>query len=202
MTGVAVTVEAQSVTLALAGLARRLTDMSHPMALIGAALVNAKDLGFRSESDPWGKPWQELADSTIARRRKRSNRILRDTGHLQDSISAQSDATSVTLGLGVGTPQLGTVAKYAAAHQFGADVQHKARSGSVYFRQKKDGSIGTKFVKKSKSNFAQDVTIGAHTTHIPPRPFLPLDPSGNADIPPAVLANILGILKAHLDVQA
>lgn len=67
----------------------------------------------------------------------------------------------------------GTSLPYVAAIQeFGATIQIQAHTKELYFKQGKNGAIGNKFVKKSKSNFAQEVNVGAYTVFIPPRPFM------------------------------
>ncbi|HBI6270473.1 TPA: phage virion morphogenesis protein, partial [Serratia marcescens] len=57
-------------------------------------------------------------------------------------------------------------------HQFGATIEIAARSQQAYYRQKKNGEIDNRFVRKSKSNFAQWHTIPAHQVTIPARPWL------------------------------
>lgn len=67
----------------------------------------------------------------------------------------------------------GTSLPYVAAIQeFGATVSIPAHSKEMYFNQNRDGSVGNKFVKRSKSNFAQTASVGAYTVFIPPRPFM------------------------------
>lgn len=64
------------------------------------------------------------------------------------------------------------VAQNLARHEFGAEVKREARKQTIYFKQNKDGTVKNRFVKKSKSNFSQEVDVGAHTYNIPARaPF-------------------------------
>ena len=65
-----------------------------------------------------------------------------------------------------------SIAEYAAMNEFGGTITVPARQSEVYFKKKKDGTVGNRFVKKSKSNFAQPVIIPAHTVTIPSRPFM------------------------------
>lgn len=67
-----------------------------------------------------------------------------------------------------GTP----VAEYAAYNEYGATIEIPERTQTLYFKRKRDGSVGNRFVKKGKSDFAQDATVKAHTVTIPSRPFL------------------------------
>lgn len=66
-----------------------------------------------------------------------------------------------------GTP----VAQIAAVQEFGGEIDVPAREQEIYFKQGKNGVVGNKFVKKSKSNFSQTVNVPAHKIVIPPRPF-------------------------------
>ena len=67
-----------------------------------------------------------------------------------------------------GTP----VAEYAAYNEYGATIEIPERTQTLYFKRKRDGSVGNRFVKKGKSDFAQDASVKAHTVTIPSRPFL------------------------------
>lgn len=192
MTGVAVSVDCVEVTLALSRLAKRLGDLRPAMAEIGAAMVNAKDLGFRAESDPWGKAWAPLSAVTFARRRKGSKRILRDTGHLQDSIAYTADGDSATMGVGVG---VSTNVKYAGTHQFGARMGEYGRYSQVSRRSKfKEGD----FRRNAGTVKGFPIPWG----DIPARPFLPLSPAGSVDLPQPLLDGILDILRAHVEQSA
>jgi phage virion morphogenesis protein len=162
------------------------------MRSIGQTLVAATDLAFRSQKDPWGQAWKPLAASTLRGRRKGkgsgSDKILRDTGRLSNSITYRAERASV---------QVGTNVIYAAIHQFGGSIDVAARNATVYFRQnKRTGEEGNRFVRKSKSNFAQDVTIGAHKITIPARPFLPVRAGG--DLPADTRDDVLDILRRYL----
>ena len=163
MTGLSVAVDSTEVTLALNKMAARLGDMRPAMELIGQAMVTEKDLGFRAQTDPWGNPWAKLSAVTMAKRRGTSAQILRDTGRLQNSISASADASSVVVG---------TNAKYAATHQFGAKQ-------GAYGRTKRGGPIPC--------------------GDIPRRAMLPLDQSGNIAMLQDQVQDILGILRLHLE---
>lgn len=66
-----------------------------------------------------------------------------------------------------GTP----VAQIAAVQEFGGEIDVPARTQDLNFKQKKNGDVGNRFVKKGKGDFVQIVTIPAHKIVIPPRPF-------------------------------
>lgn len=61
------------------------------------------------------------------------------------------------------------VAPILAAHEFGAEIDMPERAQAMHFKQNRDGSVGNRFVKKDKSDFAQDATVGAHTITLPAR---------------------------------
>lgn len=102
---------------------------------------------------------------------KRGGQTLVDTAILRNSIHGQS---------GHGFARVGTDVIYAAIHQLGGDITMPARNQVNAFRP------GGKFMsrKKAMSSKAKSIKIwagriGAHTIHIPARPFLPVDAQGN-----------------------
>ncbi|PZA07787.1 MULTISPECIES: phage virion morphogenesis protein [unclassified Meiothermus] len=116
----------------LEGLERRLRSMRdlslRPAARkIGEALVSSSIRRFNEQKAPDGTPWQPLAASTIAPRKRdftRSGRlrksaerrlvnrkILIQTARLRNSIAFTVNGTTVAVGTNV---------VYAATHQFGA----------------------------------------------------------------------------------
>ena len=117
MSGFSVQVDDAQVRAALATLSARMGDLSPAMRSIGQTLVAATDLAFRSQKDPWGQAWKPLAASTLRGRRKGkgsgSDKILRDTGRLSNSITYRAERASV---------QVGTNVIYAAIHQFGGSI--------------------------------------------------------------------------------
>lgn len=174
-----VSVDVGTAGKALGDLLERLGDLTTPLNDIAEYLHQSTDDRFRQQIGPDGSPWAPLAPSTLAR--KKGGRILRDKGTLQDTLrhSVSNDELS-----------FGTDRPYGAIHQLGGKVQHAARSQQVYFRQGKDGSVGSRFVKKSKSNFSQWVTRGAHDSEIKARPYLGLSPDDDVEI--------LEIIKEYL----
>lgn len=100
-------------------MAARARDLSPAMQAAAEAVVKHVSDRFRSKTDPEGAPWQPLAQSTVARRRKGSSSILTDTGVLKNSIAVTSGKRSVTFGTNV---------PYAGIHQFGGRA---GRGGSA-----------------------------------------------------------------------
>ena len=190
MSGFSIQVEDAQLTAALLALRARLGNLQPVMASIGQRLVTQADLSFRGERDPWGAAWQRLSQSTLRQRRGTSAKILRDTGHLAGSFSYRASADQVVVGTNV---------IYATIHQFGGEIQRKAHTKTLYFRTNKAGTVvGNRFVKKGRSNFAQDAHVNAYVQRIPRRAFLPIDASGRADLPMATVAAILADLRTSL----
>ncbi|OOF84641.1 hypothetical protein BKG93_06665 [Rodentibacter ratti] len=67
------------------------------------------------------------------------------------------------------------VAYIAAVHEYGAVISVPERKATIHRKINKKGEwtnkYGSRFVKKSQSNFDTDVTIPAHTIKIEARPF-------------------------------
>lgn len=83
--------------------------------------------------------------------------------------------SEVTIGVHEGEFNKGdSIAEYAAANEFGANINIAARSQQQYRSINKSGNFNKKgrFVRKEKSNFASWATIGASTINIPERSFM------------------------------
>lgn len=97
--------------------------------------------------------------------KRAGGQILQLSGRLAASTVQESDNDSASVG---------TNSVYGPIHQFGGEIKRKARKQDMHFRQKKNGEVGNRFVKKSKSNFVQTAAVGAYTIKMPARPFLHL----------------------------
>ena len=66
------------------------------------------------------------------------------------------------------------LAELAVIHDFGATIHVAARRQTVFHKISKKGKFlrQGRFSKASRSNFARDVDVGAHTINIPSRPFM------------------------------
>jgi len=98
---------------------------------------------------------------------------LRKTSRLMDSI------THNVLQSGV---EIGTDVVYGAIHHFGGEIRHEARMRRTYFRQGRDGTVGNRFVRKSRSNFMQESMGKAYIINMPARPFLGLTEQDEQDV--------------------
>ncbi|MBP2843749.1 phage virion morphogenesis protein [Pseudomonas sp. PNP] len=151
-------------------LIERLGSLRTPLNDIAEYLHMSTDARARRQVAPDGTPWAPLSPRTLAR--KKGNKILRDSGALLDTLRHQ--VTDDGLDFGTDRP-------YGAIHQDGGKIEHAARSQRVYFKEK-GGVVGNRFVKKSKSNFAQWVTHGARSVEMPARPYLGLSSEDEAEI--------------------
>ena len=159
----------------LTQLSQRLTHRGPLMRKLAGIMHNAVDENFEAEGRP---KWLGI--------KHRQGRVLRDSGALQNSISERADDD---------TAEVGTNLVYAAIHQFGGEIKRAARSQQAYFHQRKNGSVGNRFVKKSRSNFSQWVTIGSGVVNMPARPYLSLTHEDEAEIVDTVnqyLSEVLG----------
>jgi phage virion morphogenesis protein len=156
------------------------------------SLLTLVKKGMEKEQSPDGIPWKQLAPATVKARRRRGkgpHPMLRDHGYLSGSLHNEETDNSV---------YVATNWPYAAAHQFGARIKHKARTATLFFYREKNGKVGRRFVKEDKSNFAQQARIGAHETVIPARPYL-FTQAGR--VPEPWMGRMTGILLRRMGVK-
>ncbi|MBA6088587.1 phage virion morphogenesis protein [Pseudomonas monteilii] len=165
-----VAIDTSAVGRELELLIERLGSLRTPLNDIAEYLHISTDARARRQVAPDGTPWAPLSPRTLAR--KKGNKILRESGALLDTLRHQ--VTDDGLDFGTDRP-------YGAIHQDGGKIEHAARSQQVYFKEK-GGVVGNRFVKKSKSNFAQWVTQGARSVEMPARPYLGLSSEDEAEI--------------------
>jgi phage virion morphogenesis protein len=190
MTSVAMTVtlDDAAANAAMQRLAGFGSERAHAMwDAIGAAMVSSTQLRFREQHDPEGAPW------------KPSQRALRTgTATLIEHGYLLASQTHNVLDGGDGV-EWGSALVYAAIHQTGGDIHRESHERTIYRKVSKSGELGSRFVKKKDSNFAQDVHVGAYDIHIPARPYLGVDAEDEATIE-TIAANHLH--AALMDQQA
>jgi phage virion morphogenesis protein len=131
---------------------------------IGEAMVSKTMRRFDEQHGPDGAPW---LPSKAAK--KEGRKTLIKTGNLRNRF------THNVLPGNAGV-EWGTNVVYAAIHQFGGTIQRGARQQTIHRRiDKRTGELSSKFVKKSKSNFASVHAVAAHAITMPARPFLGID---------------------------
>jgi phage virion morphogenesis protein len=161
---------------------------------IGDALVARTMLRFERGTGPTGTPWPPFARSTLARmargRRGAGAKLLQDRGILRQSITRRIFNSVL---------EVGTNVAYAAIHQFGGTIERASRTQTIYQRyDERTGVLKPRFVRKASSNFARDVSVGAHVIRIPARPFMDLNLDGDR----AVVMQILERQVARMAGQA
>lgn len=109
-------IDDRQIVKALDRLHARADRMFPAMKNIGEVGVRSTQDRFSSQTDPDGRPWQKLKSSTLAGKslRGHSTKILRQRGHLADSIRYQANDNSV---------RWGTNRIYGAIHQFGGKTK-------------------------------------------------------------------------------
>lgn len=133
------------------------------MRQLGEAFQESTERRFTCQTGPDGSRWAALSPSYARRKRRNADKILTLRGTLRSGIRHQVPGADTVL--------VGTNMGYGAIHQLGGIIRKKARRGTVYFKES-GGNVGNRFVRKS--NFAQDVNIGAHSVTMPARPYLGL----------------------------
>lgn len=172
MTGISIALDAREALAALEGFEKMPDDMTPLMHNIGALGVQSTvDRIALTNRAPDGTPWEPSE-----RAKREGNKTLQDTARLRDSIDYIADTDRVLWGTNV---------VYGRIHQLGGTIKREARTQNIFRRVNKarTGFLSAgRFVKRSKSNFAQSVNVGAHNIALPARPYLGLSRQDEADI--------------------
>ena len=181
-----------------------LRDGSSMYQRIAGMLEAETEENFASQGRP---DWAPLSEATKAERLKRNHgstvlMILQDRGILAASVSPDHGADFAFIGAG------GAAKDYAAAQQFGADIEVPARSVKTRLRTNQKGELlrqGATGTKKNLAVFAKDShkrvreswsEIPAFGIHIPARPYLPFFGSGaDATLQPSAEAKLIDIVR-------
>lgn len=130
------------------------------MQALAGDLWDAVEENFKRQGRPTWAGW-----SPAYAARRGPGQILQRKGRLAASISPDADND---------TARVGTNVAYAAIQQLGGTINIPARSQRAYYRQRKDGTIGNRFERKSRSNYSEWHTLPAYKIEMPARPFLQL----------------------------
>lgn len=174
MTGISIKVELrdEDARRQLQDLIDRMEHRRPFFMAIGERMLASTGDRFRTRAAPDGTPWVPHAVSTIRNRTRKGQlplTILRSNTRGQIGSSL---AGSVNYAATEDEVRIGSAKETAAIHQLGGTIQKPARAAKIYRMKDADGSIGRRFVQKSKANHVTDVTIPAHSIRIPARPFL------------------------------
>jgi phage virion morphogenesis protein len=107
-----VRIDDTEVRRAMDGLAARLANLRPFYKNVGEELVQSTQKRFDEQRDPEGHPWKRDLPSTWAR--KKTKRILRESGQLQDTIHYQAGSHELLVG---------SNKSYAAIHQLGGQTK-------------------------------------------------------------------------------
>jgi phage gpG-like protein len=168
MTGIRMELTGQEAALAeLGGYIARARNPQGLFENIGAMLTTSTQHRFDTGVGVDGSPWPPSL-----RVKKHGGKTLVLSARLYRSFSYQASATGL---------EFGTNVIYAALLNFGGDVAHAARSAVLHFKtNKRTGQ--SRFAKPGKADRAQKVAIGAHSVHMPARPFVGLDDDDDRSI--------------------
>lgn len=114
-----------------------LGDLDVVMSQLGVVLANSTRDRFRTQTDPSGSHWAELAPETRERKARlgRGDRIWVDTGETLNSITFDSDANSAFIYSAQGNQ--GKV----AGNQFGVRERNLPARALFGFSQKDEGNV-------------------------------------------------------------
>lgn len=172
-----VSIEDAELRAELDALARRTENRRDFYVQVGEYMLNSTADSFEKERTPDGQPWKTLMPATIRRREEKRQTpiaILRATGRLAGSINYRASNDDM---------RMGSPLPYAAIHNNGGDIEMPERTQTIYQHyDEKNGEIDQRFRKKSKSNFARDVLVKAHSITMPARTYLDISKENEKDI--------------------
>lgn len=141
---------------------------SELMSRIGEYLLASTQARFKTQTAPDGTPWAPLKPAYKRRKKYNQDKVLTLRGYLRSGIRYQVE--------GQDTVRVGTNAVQGAIHQFGGPIQKPARTATVRYRSEAGRIL---FAGRKHANAtAKQVSIPAHQTNMPARPYLGLS---NAD---------------------
>lgn len=162
-------VQTEPLATALIRLQAASHDLLPAMQQIGSFMEMETALRFERETGPDGRKWP-----ASLRAKATGGQTLTDTARLRQSIVSEATPASAAVG---------TNMVYAAIHQLGGTIKREARQQTIYRHyDKRAGELSRRFVKKGKSNFAQDVQVKAHDIKMPARPFLGINEQSETGI--------------------
>lgn len=176
--GIRIGISDATVLSALARLESATEHRASAENAIGAYLVTSTQRRFEKEIGPDGVPWKRLSPRTankrIGRRRRGFENILRVSRRLEQSVVYAVDDHEIAVGSNV---------VYAAIQHLGGEIEQPERQQTIFQNyDSKSDTFDQRFRKPSRSNFARDVTVKAHTISIPGRPYLGIDETDRKEI--------------------
>lgn len=205
---ITVQINAKDATGTFAKIESGLNDASPMYQRIASMLEFETEQNFAAQGRP---NWIPLSNATKKERLKRNDgatvlKILQDTGMLAKSVSSEFGADFAMIGAGGGAKD------YAAAHQFGADIQIPAKSVKTRLRTDRKGNLirqGESGRSRNLAVFAKDShklaqekwsEVAAHTIRIPARHYLPFTGHvDNSTLQPSAEKKLIEIAAEFLD---
>lgn len=149
---------------------------------IGRAIVSRILMGFKTGTDPWGVPWRPLV--------LRQGKPLLDTGDLRRSIQFQVEDDRVKIGTKKDVTYRGKTHSLGNILQFGRVI--KPIPPNTFLKVPVGGS---------KAGRRPTGYRALRQATIPPRPFLPLRPGMQVDLPPEWARSALNAISRSLGLQ-
>ena len=154
--------EDDAVRDALSRLLRTGHDLAPALRTIGEHLLNTTRQRFTDQTDPQGRPWAPLSETTRSRKKRNIDKILTEQGYLRGNLHYRTGSDYV---------ETGSPSVYANTHQFGAA---KGRFGSF--------SVIAKAIRGKDTRLQSRPTVALPWGDIPARPFLGLSEEDRAEI--------------------
>jgi phage virion morphogenesis protein len=170
MSGILTTVQVEDgITSELYGTIKHLGQLKPLHQAIGQTLLSSTIRRFSTQTDPAGNAWTKLSKATLKKRGPNAQ-ALNASGRLRQSLNFRASSDQVEVGTNL---IYGAVQQLGTAGLEGGAIQMPARMGTIY-RRSSDLKAGreARFVKASKSDFASDHLIPAHSVTIPGRAYL------------------------------
>jgi phage gpG-like protein len=184
MNTIEITVDDRAVSDLIAKAADKFRDLSPLMAGIAQDLHGGVEDTFAIE----GPNWPDLAETT---QRQRARKYGEGKAATPKLIQRGDLIRSIIPGHSATEAWVGTNKIYAPILHFGGEINHPARG--QFTRTPKSGKNKGRRLFSNLAKSTGGVDIRAHTTTIPPRPFMV--------IPEETLKNILMTIQTFIDFQ-
>lgn len=119
----------------LGKLIRSVKDRRDLMTALAGSMLDAVETNTEQQGRPKWMGW-----SPAYAKRRGPGQILQKSGRLAASIRSAVNNNEATVGTNV---------RYARIHNEGGEIRHQARTQNLYFKQYKNGSVSTRFVKSA-----------------------------------------------------
>ncbi|MEX2524448.1 MAG: phage virion morphogenesis protein [Gammaproteobacteria bacterium] len=118
-------IDDRQVMAALRRLQRRGADMTPAFNSVGRVLKSRIQLGYRTQTDPYGRAWEPL--------KTRRGKALRDRGNLRDAWDYRASGDQVEIMNNRTVSSAGGRFSLAAIHHFGATIKPRNPDGVLLF---------------------------------------------------------------------